>query len=192
MKNIAIFGASRTGKTTLARMINKNYLNYHIISGDSIRHAFQNELPKNEINKFGGSGMKEDFARFCASLFKNQAKRNKNYFNYIFDSCDVSVTNALKYFKDENTIIVFLGYSKLTPQEALQNYRKFEKSEDWTCSRTDEELLEHAQNWIKNSKVFENDCKINNVKYIDTSYNRDEVLKKLCKELILECEKGNK
>ena len=52
MKNIAIFGASRAGKTTLAREINKVYTNYHIINGDSIRKTFQKELPQNEINKY--------------------------------------------------------------------------------------------------------------------------------------------
>lgn len=187
MKNIAIFGSSRAGKSTLTRMINEIYPIYHIISGDSIRDAFQYELPQNEINKYGGQGMKEDYARFCASLFRNQSKRNKEYFNYIFDSCDVSVVNALKYFKDDNTIILFLGYSKITPEEALLNYRKYEKKGDWTCNRTDEELLEHAKHWIENSKIFENDCKLNKVKYVDTSYNRKEILEHLIKEIIIEC-----
>lgn len=188
MKNFAIFGASRAGKSTLARIINEAYSNYHIISGDSIRYAFQYELPQNGINKYGGHGMKEDYAKFCASLFKNQIKRNKNHFNYIFDSCDISVANALKYFKDDNIIIVFLGYSTITPEEALLNYRKYEQDDDWTCNRSDEELLEHAKHWIDKSKNFENDCKLNNVKYVDTSYNREEVLKSLFNEIIIECQ----
>lgn len=184
MKNIAIFGASRAGKTTLTRMINERYSNYHIISGDSIRHAFQYELPQNETNKFGGKGMVEDYARFSSSFFKNQIKRNKGYFNYIFDSCDISVQNALKYFNDDNIIIIFLGYSKITPEEALTNYRKYEKPMDFTCNRTDEELLKHAKHWIESSKIFKNDCQLNNVKYVDTSYNREEVLNELFDEII--------
>lgn len=187
MKNIAIFGASRAGKSTLARMLNEKYPHYHIISGDSIRCAFQYELPQNEINKYGGRGMKEDYTRFCASLFKNQAKRNKIFFNYIFDSCDISVANALKYFKDENTIVIFLGYSKITKEEALSNYRKYEQKDDWTSDRTDIELLEHAEHWIENSKIFENDCKLNNLKYVDTSFNRNEILENLAKEIAREC-----
>ena len=188
MKNIAIFGASRAGKTTLARKINKIYPNYHIINGDSVRRAFEKELPQNNINQYNGTGMKEDFARFSATLFLDEIKRNKGYYNYIFDSCDVSVENALKYFKDDSIIIIFLGYSELTEQEALKNYRKYEKKTDWTFERTDEQLIQHAKTWINNSKTFKNDCIKNKVLYIDTSYNRDEILKnvenKILKEII--------
>lgn len=159
MKNIAIFGSSRAGKSTLARMLNSYNNNYHIISGDSIRHAFQFELPKNEINNFGGKGMLEDYSKFCSSLFKNQIKRNRDYFNYIFDSCDVNVLNAKHYFEDEDIYIVFLGYAYLTPEEVVENHRRYAKADDWTSSRSDEELLKHAEHWISNSKVFEEDSK---------------------------------
>lgn len=86
MKNLVIFGASRAGKSTLAREINKLYPNYHIIRGDCIRNAFQETLPKNEINKYNGKGMREDFARFSAELFKDHTEHDE-YYNYIFDSC---------------------------------------------------------------------------------------------------------
>ena len=54
MKNIAIFGSSRSGKSTLAKMISKKYSNYHIIIGDDIRWAFQEVLSNNNINSKGG------------------------------------------------------------------------------------------------------------------------------------------
>lgn len=187
IKNIVILGASRAGKSTLAKMINKIYPEYHIISGDSIRHAFQNELPQNKINKFGGDGMMEDYSRFCASYFKNQIARNIDCFNYIFDSCDVSVINALKYFSGENIFIIFLGYGKLSKYEVLDNYRKYEKVNDWTSSRSDAELLEHAENWINNSKIFEEECKKYNVMYVDTSVDREKVLNNILKLIIKEC-----
>lgn len=48
MKNIAIFGSSRAGKSTLSKMIAKKYPNYHIIIGDNIRGAFSRVLPNNK------------------------------------------------------------------------------------------------------------------------------------------------
>lgn len=190
MKNLVILGASRAGKTTLAREISEMYPNYHIINGDSIRNAFQEELPQNDINKYNGKGMQEDFAKFCASYFRNQITRNKGYFNYIFDSCDISVTNAQKYFNNDDVIIVFLGYSNINENEALQNYRKYEKTMDWTAKRTDEELLIHAREWINNSKKFEYECELHEISYIDTSFNRDEVILKLKSKLLKEIENG--
>ena len=66
VKNIAIFGSSRSGKSTLAKMISKKHPNYHIIIGDDIRWAFQEVLPKNNINSKGGIGMLEDFPNFLS------------------------------------------------------------------------------------------------------------------------------
>lgn len=192
MKNIVILGASRAGKTTLAREICKLYPNYHLISGDSIRNAFQEALPQNNINKFDGVGMEEDFPRFCANYFRSQISSNKEYFNYIFDSCDVSVFNAVKYFINDDTIVIYIGYSNINEYEALSNYRKFEQDNDWTLKRTDEELLIHAREWINNSKKFKNECKKVGIKYIDTSFNRNQILKKLKEELIEEIENGDK
>ncbi len=68
VKNIAIFGSSRSGKSTLAKMISKKHPNYHIIIGDDIRWAFQEVLPNN-INSKDGIGMLEDFPNFLSCLF---------------------------------------------------------------------------------------------------------------------------
>lgn len=183
MKNLVILGASRAGKSTLAYEINKIYPNYQILTGDAIRRAFQDTFPQMEINNHSGKGMKEDFARFSACLFKTHLKDNIGVYQYIFDSCDISVENAIRFFQDETNMIIFLGYSRLTPQEAFQNYRKYEKRTDWTVRKTDEQLLAFAEEWVEKSKVFEEDCKKYHIKYVDTSYHRESVLKSLIEEL---------
>lgn len=184
MKNLVILGASRAGKTTLAREICKVYPNYHVINGDSIRSAFEKTLPQNNINKYNGNGMKEDFAKFCGCFFRNEINRNKEYFNYIFDSCDVSVENAMKYFLNDDTVIIFLGYPNINKNDALNNFRRYESPNDWTVNRTDEELLIHAQEWISNSQIFERECQKNGIKYIDMSFNRNKIFEELKIELI--------
>ncbi len=63
MKNIAIFGSSRSGKSTLAKMISKKYSNYHILIGDDIRRVFQEVLPNNNINSKGGRRYHTTFLR---------------------------------------------------------------------------------------------------------------------------------
>lgn len=77
MKNLAIFGSSRSGKSTLAKMIAEKYLNYHIYIGDDIRWAFQETLHQVNINMYGGSDMIGDFPNFLSSLFYKSIKRNK-------------------------------------------------------------------------------------------------------------------
>lgn len=183
MKNLVIFGASRAGKTTLAREISKIYPHYHIIHGDAVRGAFSSALPQNDINSHKGKGMKDDFPRFLAELLREENDQDKDIFNHIIETCDVSVENALKYFKKEHTVIVYLGFAELSINEAFKNYRKYEKQTDWTYERSDEHMLKHAKEWIAKSKIFKEDCEKHNIRYVDTSYNREEVLKKLIKDL---------
>lgn len=106
MKNIAIFGSSRAGKSTLAKMIAKKYP-YHIYIGDVIRWAFQQILPKNEINEFNGKGMKDDFPNFLSCLFYKSIKRNAGEFNYIVETCDVTPLKAKELFCMEIQLCFF-------------------------------------------------------------------------------------
>lgn len=183
MKNIAIFGSSRSGKSTLSRMISKKYPNYHIIVGDDIRGAFQEVLPDNNINSKGGEGMKEDFPAFLASYFYKSIKRNKGEFNYIVETCDITPAKAKELFNREDTILLFIGTPKLTVEEHLNEIRKYETEKDWTYGRSEELMLKHCKLWIDISKKYEKECEQLNIWYVDTSVNRDEILNKTLNEI---------
>ena len=176
-RNLVIIGASRAGKSTLSKMIAQEYDNYHILSGDSIRWAFNEVFPEMEINAFEGKGMNGEFQRFCASLFKNIAKRNQKDFHYILETCDLPISMAVELFNIKNTDIVCLGYPNLIPEEALENYRMFEELGDWTVDQTDDELLKHADKWIRKSRQYEQECYKYNIQFINTSYFRTIKLK---------------
>lgn len=107
MKNIAIFGSARSGKSTLAKMIAKQFPNYHIMIGDDIRWAFQKTLPELNINSKGGSGMVDIFPLFLATLFYKSIERNKGEINYIIETCDITPKKAKELFAQDNTILLF-------------------------------------------------------------------------------------
>lgn len=176
MKNIAIFGSSRSGKSTLSKMISKKYPNYHIIIGDDIRYTFKMVLPNNNINSKGGSGMIDDFPNFLACLFYKSIKRNKDEINYIIETCDMSPQKAHELFNRDNTIVLFLGTPQLSIQQHFSEIRKYETQRDWTYTKTDEAILDSCHHWISKSKEYEKQCKELNIWYIDTSFNRDEIL----------------
>ncbi len=176
MKNIAIFGSSRSGKSTLSRMIAQKYPNYHIIVGDDIRWAFQEVLPNNDINSKGGKGMLEDFPNFLSFLFYKSIKRNKGVFNYIVETCDMTPHKAFDLFNRSDTIILFLGTPNLTIEEHFYEIRKYENDSDWTYGRSDEDLWKHCTHWIAKSKEYEIECQKLGIWFVDTSFNRNEVL----------------
>lgn len=183
MKNIVILGVARSGKTTLSRMITEKFSNYQILNGDCIRSTFQKVFPEVGINKFKGHGMKNDFALFCSELFKNEIKYNKNYYNYIFESCDISPYNARKFFCNNDTSVIFLIYPSLNVNEIIYNYKYYAEKGDYMLKKTEEEILDRAQMWLEKSKQFKLECEQNNIRYIDVSYNRNEVFKKIIDEL---------
>lgn len=148
MKNVAIFGNSRSGKSTLSKMISKKYPHYHIIIGDDIRGAFSETLPNNNINSKEGSGMVSDFPNFLSCLFYKNIKRNKEIFNYIVETCDMTPQKAYELFNKENTIILFLGTPNQTIEQHFEQIRKYETERDWTYNRTDEQILEHSKHWV--------------------------------------------
>lgn len=176
MKNIAIFGSSRSGKSTLSKMISKKLPNYHIIVGDDIRWAFQETLPENHINSKCGKGMVNDFPKFLASYFYKSSKRNEGEFSYIVETCDITPCKAKEFFNSENTILIFLGTPKQSEKEHFEEIRKYQTEKDWTFDKNDEEIAEHCKYWINGSKTFEKECKDLNIWFVDTSINHMEVL----------------
>lgn len=188
MKNIAIFGSSRSGKSTLSKMISKKYSNYHIIIGDDIRGAFQEILPNNHINSKGGSGMKEDFPNFLSCLFYRSIRRNKGEFNYIVETCDITPAKAKELFS-KDTILLFLGTPNQTIEQHFEEIKKYQTEKDWTYKRSDEYILEHSKYWVAKSKAYESECKNLNIWYVDTSFNRTEMLEntfQMIEKMILE------
>lgn len=179
MKNIALFGSPRAGKSTLAKMITKKYPHYRILAGDTIRirHAFQQLLPHpyHSRDDHGSSG---DFPSFLAELFTHQLAKNQGRVNYIIDTCDITPEQAQKLFRRDDTILLFLGTPHLTAQSHLQEIRKFETSRDWTHLRSDKHLLNHCAQWLNRDQAYAKTCQTLGIWYVDTSFNREQVLKK--------------
>lgn len=185
MKNIAIFGASRSGKSTLAKMICKKYPNYHIIIGDAIRKAYSEFLPQNNINNKEAAGIIEDkdFSKFLACIFHRSIYKSQGDYNYIIDACDISPENAKELFERQDTKIIFLGYPKQTEEEHLIQIKKYEKKSDWSYYKTEEYMKKHAKIWTSYSREFEEKCKKLDICFVDTSFNRDKVLNETMNEL---------
>lgn len=183
MKNIAIFGSARSGKSTLAKMISKKFPNYHIIIGDDIRWAFQEILPELNINSNGGSGMKKIFPNFIASYFYKSIKRNNDEIGYIVETCDITPKKAKELFDKDNTILVFLITPGLTIEEHLKEIRKYETEKDWTYGRSEEYMKKHCTYWIQKSVEYEKECQNLDIWYVDTSFDRDLKLQQALKKI---------
>lgn len=185
MQNIVILGVARSGKTTLSRMIANQLSNYHILNGDCIRSSFQAVFPNIMTKENGERIMPEEFSFFCSELLKHEIKENRNYFNYILESCDISPKNAIRYFQTENTIIYFLGYPDLTIPEIIHNYKFYAEADDYMVKKSDKEIEERAKFWLMKSKEIQMQCNKYNIRFINISKDRITKFEQIIQELIL-------
>lgn len=182
MKNLIILGAAKSGKTTLAQMIHKKY-NYSIISIDSFVSALYDSFPVLGITH---SNTEEKFKLLPPFLFSYMKKITNEYpeENFILEGWHVYPKEISELFCDKNFKIICLGYTKISCEEGVKLIRKNEKENSYTKRMTDEKVKELVWNHIRYSKILKKQCQEVNIKFYDTSFERDSVLEEVMRYLI--------
>lgn len=126
----------------------------------------------------------DEFKEFLRSYSMNLFKYGKPN---IIDVEVLSPSFARELVNDDESIVIYMGYPSITPEEKLQQIRKYDTEFDWTRGLEDEELLEFISANIETSKRLQEEAKEEGFIFIDTSYNREETIAKTFDEL---CERG--
>ena len=113
----------------------------------------------------------------------NKTDTNYKLEKYLFDT-PYLYPKDLESIDTRDTIIIFLGYAHIDADSEVNLIRKYDKEHYWTNKISDEQLKEWTIGNIEYSKLLEEECKRLNIKYFDTSYNRDEVLEEAKKYII--------
>ena len=183
MKNILILGICRTGKTTFSKMIQKEFSNYQIIEVDTIISALQRTVPNVPIG-FIRDNLKENrLPEFLNLLIQKNINKNGKELGFIINGDSILPEDLFKYFGLKDMIVYYFVNEKLSPEQILENCRKFDSKEEWTTRRSDEELLDHFEFYKNIEKKIISECKEYNIKYIDTSENRKVILSQLLDEV---------
>lgn len=96
---------------------------------------------------------------------------------------DIERCNEI-YGNNKNNIIYCLGVSKITPKEMEKRIIENDTKDDWSSHIPNALRSILCQNIISESKQNRKKCmEIKNIKYIDTSENREDVLNKIVKDL---------
>ncbi len=182
MKNIYIFGVPRSGKSTLANMIFEE-LGYLIISSDCIRNSFRDIFPELNINPKTAMYNRK-FQLYLKEIIHNyEINGKKKYNGIVLEGCDINIEICNELYNDGNNIIIYLGTENITPNEFVKNMRANDTNLDWTKKIDDKQLLEHAKLYIENSKINKKRCKEFGYYFVDTSINREEVLKEILNKI---------
>lgn len=181
MKNIIIIGVPRAGKSTLANMIYDKY-KYQIIRMDSVRDAFKKVFPELNINPHTAIN-NERFQSYMKKLLKNNIYESRELYGFVVEGCDMTAKMCKDLYGDSNNLIYALGRCRETAEEMRETILKYDTKYDWTFDMPKEELLEYCQKQITKSKELKEDCEKNDIKFYDTSFNREKVLNEVMEDI---------
>ena len=177
LKNIYLIGPSRCGKTTTATMLQEKYGYTHIIM-DAVIETMAEVAP--ELGIRHGNLNSQAFQKFLISYSRNLFKYTKP--NII----DLEVLNpdfAQTLIDSDESVVIYMGYPSITPEEKAQQIRQYDTEFDWTRTLSDEELIVTVQQQIESSKRLQKEAHIHDFEFIDTSYNRERIIAKKIEEL---------
>lgn len=185
MHKFIVSGASRAGKTTLAKRLQQEFAT-NLIAGDAFMRAMEHAFPGTGIVMVG------DFEKNIAlhSKFADHLLNFYDYYGhgYVLDSVHLSPANIVK-MRDKTGFVpsIFLGYADVDPQQKLEDIRRFDPSEKcWTVDRSDEDLLGFIKRQRAHSLRLRDECAEHNIPYIETSHDFEGALDRAYNDIIVQ------
>lgn len=108
----------------------------------------------------------------------------KDNIGIIVDDTSMDIKKCNEIYGSPENIIYCLGTSKISPKELERKIREYDTKDDWSNYIPKAFLPIMCENIIKESKKNEIKCKkYKNIKYIDTSQDREKVLNQIIEKL---------
>ena len=177
--HVIIAGAARSGKTTLSLMLNEYGFTHYKM--DSIKRGMceTQVLDPNEWDKISSI--------MCSIINRiiEDYKTDTNYLKekYLFDT-PFLYPKDIELINTEDTVVIFLGHAHISAEEKIKEIRAKDKDNYWTNKISDDELRKWTVDSIEFSKYLEEECKKYNIKYYDTSRDREKVLNEALNDII--------
>lgn len=181
MRNIIILGVPRSGKTTLARRVKKEFPEYIFIEEDLISTAAScifHEVANTNASLQKYPNWRGEIAELSESIshqYLGLCLQDKEM-PFIYVSCSLSIPIILKNVDLENTILIVMGYPNIPYKEKLKLIREYDPKSEWTSFNTTEFMKNAIKTYIQDSKKFKVSCKKYRFKFYDTSYHYERVL----------------
>ena len=186
--NIIIAGVPRAGKSTVSHMLSKEF-GYQHVSMDSIIAGFEKCFPETGVSTYCGLSSMDTLKLISGKMapFVRAMLGSGEYDEFepgmVLDMYQLLPEDYDKYLRDANCEIVYLLTSDVTPQERFEIQKKYDTPKDYTFYKSDEELIEGAHYIVEQSILMKEQCEEYGLRYYETAHDREEVIKRLIKDL---------
>lgn len=175
---IYICGVPRSGKTSLARLLNLNLENSSLIVSEAVRNAFQKIDEKNatEWGSKSSAMRKQVFPAFIKEFAEWNSKFSQG--NIILDCALIDIATIYSMAGKSDKIIC-LGFDGKSKEEIFSLIREKESSTDYTHNLSNEKLTSLWGEVDEIDSFNKSFCLANGIDYYDTSKDRESVLNKI-------------
>ena len=187
-KNILIIGASRCGKTSLARKLHTE-CDYSVISIDDIISGLAAYPTLNICHNGDRDITAQNLAPFLEK-YLIELSEGPNFYSgvkFAIEGSYVDFERLMPFVQSEKYRrkyeIIGLTINEETPDELYQNIRKHDTEDDWTFWLTDEDLMKEANGIVAKNQFFLEKFEKYHIKSYDTSHDREMVLKTIITDL---------
>ena len=188
MKNhIIIAGVPRAGKSTVSRLLSKQY-GYQHISMDSIIAGFEKCFPETGVSTYQGLSSMDTLRVISGKMapFVRAMIDSGNYDKFepgmVLDMYQLLPEDYDRHVRGANCGIAYFVTSNVTPEERFMIQKKYDTEKDYTFYKSDEELREGAEYIVEQSVLMREQCEKYGLPYYETAHDRDQVIRRFLRD----------
>ena len=180
-RHVIIAGTPRAGKTTVClELLKYGFVHYKM---DSIKRGICEVFG---YDQHDWDFLNEKIAKIINIIIKeNKTDTIAGLEYYAIDTCHVLPKDVALF--DENILVIYLGYADISVEDKFNEIRLNDKKHYWSSKVSNENLRRMIEANINLSKEIREECNRLNIKYFDTSFNREMVLKEVIGYIIKNC-----
>jgi len=185
--NIIIAGVPRSGKSTISRLLAREY-GYQYISMDALIAGFEACFPDTGVSTYQGLSSPETLkvisgkmAPFVRAVLDSGAY-DKCVPGMVLDMYQLLPEDFNRYVRGANCDIAYFVTSDVSPEERLAIQKKYDTEEDYTYYKSDEELREGAEYIVEQSLLMREQCESLGLPFYETAKARDGAFQRFLRD----------
>ena len=184
MKSLVIWGVPRSGKTTLANRVRREF-GHGVVQLDAMKRVYDALRPEDGIYASAMTNRAEArlMAAMLVPLIQCLSWRNALGEYHAFEGVGFDPDHVLpalaageRAIPPESLIVLCLGYAEIEPEAKVREIERYETAADWSARYDVEEKLRLVQAYREESVAARETAARLGLRYFDVSFDREGVL----------------